>query len=295
MTNTAAKLHRGEPPLTGVLRLVRREVADIQSLIARGAHRPLTDTEVHRVRSQTKVARAHWRLLRAATPEVAFRRTDDRLAASARRLASQREGAVRIETFETLARRAAISPAVAQRVMAHLQSHVEADARSATALDSDAAHPLLPLPDVELPSNGQRRLALRALQKTYGRGRKALKRAADTSSSAELLHDFRKQVKSHVNQLSLLRGDDRIRKRLKRSGRLARDLGAHQDLVDLELWLQATLGARLTAQESSSVLSAVKERRARLVARILEAGSALYRRCPRRHRRWLRRHSGSLS
>jgi hypothetical protein len=289
MAKFKRKLSPHERPLTGVATLLRAELSRVDKLLESGPLDALTEGQVHEVRKLSKSSRALWRLLRAVVDTAHFEWFDAYVAHAARHFAGSREQVVRMATFTRLVEGTTVAASTVARVR-HFLSLVtpEHEVRSQPL-------PLAPaLPKLDIPSKGQAKLLARALRRSYRRGRRTLDHAMKIPNDAELLHDFRKQVKYYLNQLSVLRASSKLRKRRTELHALADLLGAHHDLIDLRAYVERATPADLPVEDVSLVIALLQTRASALAAQAFVLGRSRYRRRPRSAMRRLIEESPSL-
>lgn len=270
------RIKRRDKPAASLLRLLCADLEGVETDLAGSGPRA---ARIHSARQRLKRMRTILRVLKPAFPDhaVAARQA---LARAARLLARARDADV---------------AAAGARVLAASTSHGDVGfGRIADALDAEAeqAHALrTPLRDVAVQiaaarvhidaldtSFDGRALLQRALDRTYAKGRRTMRRAGDTLSTTDL-HEWRKSVKAHWHLLRLLR------KRLpRRVHRRAPDLKELGELLGLD-HDHAALAEKLALSPEGDLalmkqLAVIAERRRALEAEAFAIGKRLYRRKP---------------
>lgn len=308
MSNDKQRILKDESPLVGVARVLRQHLTRLDGFLDTGGPESLTEEQIHSLRKTAKASRALWRLLKGTVTKAQFARFDQQIAAAARRFASTRERAVRAATFENVVREANLAPELIARV-AELLSRPDAPPLNAgygetpAAAEFERAQAAMPanneqrlleaLPALQLPTKGQHRALVRALERTYRRGRRALEAAVE-DSDPERLHDFRKLVKYHNNQLAILRRSKGLRERRRRLDSLAELLGQHHDLTVLAHHLRSAVLNELGTLDFSPLIAQLHRKQRDLAQEALAVGHSLYKRRPARATAWLAAHSPSL-
>ncbi|HEX9621564.1 MAG TPA: CHAD domain-containing protein [Polyangiaceae bacterium] len=244
------------------------------------------DEGIHRFRRNVKRLRALIRLRRHASVgsgsfENAVLRECSRMLAEARR------ALVMLETFESLA----LAPAERFEPMRRALARRHRDAVSA-ALAPAVSSELGSLLDsvkhhIEGWSEGElsNKELSSAFGQSYAAARRALKRAAKKPSS-ERLHDFRKRVKAHGDQLELLKpllGDDPIFKAGKLS-KLGDLLGEERDLQELRALLLEVGPSVLGTEATLEIIAELQARATPLAETALEVGERRFAERPRHFR-----------
>jgi CHAD domain-containing protein len=261
----------------------------------------LTPEGVHEYRVTIKRARAYWRLLKKVVRAPTCQPFDDELRALAHHLAPSRDAAVQHETLDALAREAELPASLVARVQEVLASDHETSPPDTGALAADARElrakfhegGCLHASSAHLANTSKKRQLRafeRALERTYRAGRRKLADVETTSDPDTVLHDLRKQVKYHGNQLLVLRGTKKLTKRQKQLSRLGSLLGEHHDLAQLA----ERVSSQVTPEDLVVLLPVITRQKVHLEQRALPLAKRLYSRKPRRFLRWLRRHSGSV-
>jgi CHAD domain-containing protein len=254
----------------------------------RADSRPPDSAElVHEARKAIKRMRALARLLRHELGEPEFRRVNDSLRATARRLASARDADVRLATLHTLTKRhpRVLAP---ERIRA-LRERLESE-RGETIEPADRDRVLADIASMRrqlarwnLVEHDFKALAP-GLRRIYREGRRRQRRverahARDTQD----LHDWRKRAKSLYYVLDMVGGtsSESVRRTTGRANRLGDVLGEEHDLWMLGVYLERH--PEVFGEDSATrdaLLARIARRRRRLRGRALKLGKRLYKRKP---------------
>jgi CHAD domain-containing protein len=248
---------------------------------------------VHSARKALKKERALLRMARAAIPAPQRQRELTALRA-ARGVSEARESEVVIQTLDQLAERfsgqlpASTFAAVRERLelgRASARVRLVTATRNAKAVQ-DLGAARLRIGDLTLTEGGWRALEPGVLR-TYGRGRKAFRRAR-RAPSPDALHAWRKRVKDLSYQLRLLAPacGPAVRGQAKEAGRLAELLGDDHDLAELRRALAG--GVSDVPVDPEPLLRLIDHRRAQLEAEAIHVGERLYAEKPGAFMRRLR-------
>ena len=280
-----------------VLEQVDRAIAELDD------RRLELDEAVHQVRKRCKKIRAVLRLVRAQLGDEVYRRENASYRDTARGLSSARDAAVLLQTGLSLQESAANPPdRAALAAMIEKLSAEQSRAADERALEERIADCQRNLRVARqraaswpLGDDGFDTIS-RGLKDSCRRVWKAF-RLAYEEMSLERFHDWRKRVKDHAYQLTLLRGlgGKRLKKRGRRLGALAEQLGVLHDLdvfrglvMDRDDWLsddhRAALLGLIDAQcrELQRIVKPLgkrlsKARPRRLVARLGDKWGRWYR------------------
>lgn len=240
---------------------------------------------IHTARQELKRARAALRLLRESIDREEFRQEDATLQQAAQQLNDVRDCEVVLRVFLRL--RAALQDEPRRPRLEPLHKLLLQQRRSASALREplEAAGTLLTQARERARDwsvENDLDLLARAMQRTYSKGRGGY-RAVCEAATDEHLHAWRRQVKYSAYQLEALGSlaPDRVKKRLRRSAKLARLLGRDRDLSLLH---QAIPDAHLDAASRLRLERAITSRRTELQRRALQLGRRLYRTKARKFR-----------
>jgi CHAD domain-containing protein len=170
----------------------------------------VSDRDVHDARKCVKKARATLRLIREALPAKTYRRENRALRDAARPLSALRDARILLETLDRLPkdsgkRRRAGDFAAFERALvaekARLRSRRSGPENAALARKRLRAA-RREVTRWRFTASGWPPL-VKGLERVYARGRKAMKAACE-EPTAELLHEWRKQVKYLWHQLQLI-------------------------------------------------------------------------------------------
>jgi len=255
---------------------------------------------VHSARKALKKERSLLRMARGPIPARQRRGELAALRAAARGLSEARESEVVIQTLDQLAERfsgqlpASTFAAIRERLeLARASERVRlvTATRNAKAVQ-DLGAARLRIEDLTLNEGGWRALEPGVLR-TYGRGRKAFRRAR-RAPSPDALHAWRKRVKDLSYQLRLLAPacGPAVRGQAKEANRLAELLGDDHDLAVLRRAVTGTVGDLPVDVEP--LLGLIDHRRTQFEAEALHVGERLYAETPQAFRRRVRRswHAG---
>jgi len=280
------RVGKHEDVATALLRLVREDLDGARGDLDLFAPR---DQRVHRVRQRLKRVRT---LLRVLKPEfgqqaVAARRE---VARAARLLATARDADVAAASARAMAAAtSAINEDVGfDRVVSTLDHEAAAAHREKTPIGQvkqQLAAAAGKVASFNADFDGTA-LCDSALERTYHRGREAM-RLARTSLATPDLHRWRMQVKRlwHLIHLARRRLPGRSRQLARRLDRLGELLGLDHDHAMLaeKLALSPTADQALMRQ-----LSVIAEERRTLEAEAFKLGEKIYRRTPRAFARRIR-------
>ena len=237
---------------------------------------------VHAARKAVKKERALLRLVRGTLPSKPRARENAVLREAARGLSGARDAEVMIQTLDQLAER--FTGQLPERTFSTVREQLDLARRSErallvkSALSTDAVQDLgaveIRIDDWKLRRDGWRALDS-GLLATYGRGRKAFRRARN-EPSLENLHAWRKRVKDLWYQLRLVAPvcGPAVRGQAKEAHRLADLLGDDHDLGVLRETLRG-MGADV-AVDLDALLGVVDYRRAQLQTQAMCVGERLY-------------------
>lgn len=271
------KLQSDEGVREAILRVAREQVQTaLRALDEQMAHDPVS--AVHTARKAVKKQRSLLRLARATVPAKQRRAQNATLRDAARRLSATRDADVMIKTLDQLAQRFAGQlpessfTAVRERFEAE-RAQLGGSARvpEATRGLADATARI----DRWTLRRGGWPALEAGLERSYRRGRRAMRRA-DDERSLERMHAWRKRAKDLWYQERLLSAvcGPAIRGQAKDLHRLSDLLGDDHDL--------GVLGTRLTddalhvAADVDGIVGLVTHRQAELQAEALHLGSRIY-------------------
>lgn len=230
-------------------RIAREELAPIASHLGQ---RDLAPGTVHDIRKRVKKTRALLRLVRQGMRDVQAGENVI-LRDAARALAGQRDGAVRLATFDRLM--AGETGAATLALRAHLAAEAAMPAPPPPDLHAVFADLALRLESWQV-EGGERRILAAGLAETRARAREAMRTARDAPTD-EALHDWRKRAKDHWYQARLFAPvwPEMMRPVVTEADRLGEALGDHHDLAVL-LAHVAALPADVARPEAREALAA---------------------------------------
>ncbi|MHB1869545.1 MAG: CHAD domain-containing protein [Steroidobacteraceae bacterium] len=278
-----AKTRAPLPDPPDVRQLARRSLADATAWLE--APR-LPDRAVHAVRKELKRTRAMLRLMRAGLGERAYRRDNAELRDVARSLSGVRDSRVLLDTLQGLSRhRDGGASGGGQTDLRKQLRREHACARRLLQEEAAAvlrARPVLRAVRDRLGSGDSgiyRWSVLEAgLRRVYARARHALRRVR-ARSSAENLHELRKQTKYLWHQLQALAAprDRRDGARVAATHRLSDLLGDDHNLAVLR---HKALEAPLKPGARQRLVARIDAERARRIRQALALASRIYRDTP---------------
>lgn len=261
-------------------------LAHIDAAVARiGRGSSMTDLDVHEARKSIKRARAILKLLRPSLTARTYALSKDELRDAGRALAAVRDARVIADRFDEVLQRTDLRRFSVSHLAArlHAEAALSRRARSGGALDPEVALTGLTaarkrLVRVSLPARNWAPLGT-GFRSIYRSGRQAVPGRTQLES-AEVMHEFRKQVKSYWHALEAFAPlrPTQIGRTIRSAKRLADMLGEDHDL--------ALLADRLRTLPVSpdepvqTLLDAIELRQRRLRRKALEIGAALYEKPP---------------
>lgn len=220
---------------------------------------------IHETRKSIKKIRGLLSLLGSSD------RQQDRYFRDAGRLLSEeRDNAVMLQVFDQLA---AQHPQLDAATVKEIHNALQRAERRVRVTNGAAVELLKQAPAVVCGELSPETLG-NAMEKTYRRGRKALKRA-QKEHNAEGLHDFRKQVKQHWYHLRLMAGDG-TEKRQGALDELATVLGDENNLSVLRERLKSEAETTRDRLQTKEFIALIDQEMQALRARVLAAGEKLY-------------------
>jgi CHAD domain-containing protein len=282
-----------EESMQDALRRCAREQLDDAVHLLRDTYRDDPVEAVHGARKAVKKERALLRMARPAMPSAQRSAENAALRDAVRGLSATRDEAVIVETFDQLAERfvgqvpektfSAVRERLVQPHAARAGAHGQAR-RAAQKLASVRAR----IDDWAIDGRGWRTVG-GGLDRTYRRGRNALRRARRERSDASL-HDARKRVKDLWYELRLLSEvcGPAVGGQAKEAHRVADLLGDDHDLAVLRSRIEA-LGVTV-AVDIEPLLGLVDYRRGELQAEAVYLGERLYAEKPKAFVRRIRRY-----
>jgi CHAD domain-containing protein len=290
----AYRLRAGETPSEGMRRIA---LARADSAIERLREAELAAdpaAPVHGARKDLKKLRALARLLRDELGEEIYRAENDRYRDAGRLLSATRDSEVKLRTLEVLRER--FPERLAEEATGEWRAALEAERDAAVAGARRDASIAVARNAVEA---GRGRIAAWPLrpcgwklvgpgvERSYRRGRRAMRRAA-AEPSDENLHEWRKRAKYLWYHLRILERTlpPPLAGSVEEANLLAEALGDHHDLAVLR---QDLFVRELPTPRRPALVEAIEQRQAELAAAALAQGRTLYARRPRAFTRKLRR------
>jgi CHAD domain-containing protein len=276
------KLQRSASGTQEARRIVSEHIAAARDALK---SEKLTDSSIHEARKSISRARAVWRLLRTAIPAASYRKTNAQLRDAGRPLGAARDAKILPgaldKVLKTVRGRSAI--ARVQRFRRALLQNGNAVKREVLMRASgvELARQILATvyPQVKRVRVGGRNWSVlgKGLKRAYRHGRR-LQRAAQANRSAELLHEWRKQVKYLRHQLTFLKPLWRgpMRELADQADRLSECLGDDHDLVVLRAHVRANRETFTTARQEADILAAIEHCREQLQQAALARGALIY-------------------
>jgi CYTH domain-containing protein/CHAD domain-containing protein len=250
---------------------------------------------IHGARKDLKKLRGALRLVRYELGEKKFKAESRRYRDAGRLLSGSRDAEVKLETLTHLHHR---SPHLPGEAIERWEGMLEAerDELAATARDERDGQIAAAVEAIEKGQDKIRKWPLRTdswalvgpgLERTYGDGRRALKRVL-VDASAENVHAWRKRAKDLWYQLRILRDawPALLGETVDQADELADLLGDHHDLAVLA----ADLSTRTDLGDHAVFEAAIEHRQAELLDAALEIGRRLYAEKPKAFRRRLKRY-----
>lgn len=248
----------------------------------------LSDAAVHTARKQLQRARASLRLLRYALSDATYRRENIALRDAARRVSAIRDCKALLETREKLVFRHghpahAVSPGVFRSVLQANYAQARHQVRQPSALRS-TRRMLGQVRDRgarwRVAPKGWPVLGL-GLKRVYRSGRNGLSHAQQ-HRSAQILHEWRKQVKYLWHQLELLEplSPGLIGELADQAHKLAVYLGDDHDLVVLREQVTTRPEGFRDGASQAALLTLIDRRRAELQDKAIILGRRLYHERP---------------
>lgn len=248
----AFELHPREPIGQGIARVFQREAKKA----GRSGQAGNVPAIVHELRRRLKKMRSILRLVRAELGEERYNLENQRLREIGRQLSEMRDAEVRLRTLERVLERNFDN----KRLFRSLRHDLADRAAYCTKVAGEILNETI-FPDLEplgVEGFGTTKLC-EALQKTYRRGRKAL-RVAHEKPTTEHLHDLRKRTKDLWYMLRLLQRafPEVLKPQTQQFRRLSKLLGEY---LDLALLLAAI---PKNAPDLKPLVASVKARQVRL-------------------------------
>lgn len=289
------RLTRDEELAAGLTRIAAGRAEKALERLRGGASGEVEAADaVHGARKDMKKLRTVLRLLRDALGRKRHRRADARFRDAARALSGARDAEVKLETLEGLGEHEAGLPVAAveawrkilERDRAAATDTVRSERLTAEATEEIEAG-LEEIRSWSLEGGSWKTIAP-ALNRSYRRGRKAMK-AAEAGGSEAGLHEWRKRAKDLWYELRLLSRawEGPLEATAGEAHKLTDLLGDHHDLAVL----REDLHERNLGEEQTAALeAAIGHRQEELAAEALSLGRRLYAERPKEFTRRLRRY-----
>jgi CHAD domain-containing protein len=257
-----------------------------RSIIRTLRPRELNDEQVHETRKEMKKVRAGLRLLRGALGKRNYHHLNQLVRDAAQPFTSARDAKILCEALDELASRAEISPNNAGMIMVRriLQQELQIGLGSlsesvlieVTSKLRKVERELQNLPEASIKAG----LADSALKRARRKARKTFA-IAKREPSNENLHEWRKQVKYHFNQLEFMQPikPKRIGAIINRAHKLADFLGDDHDLALLQEKLTSPeqgINPSWDSKDGRSFMRTLTHRRAKLQHKAQRIGRKLY-------------------
>jgi CYTH domain-containing protein/CHAD domain-containing protein len=250
---------------------------------------------IHGARKDLKKLRGALRLVRYELGKKKFRAENRRYRDAGRLLSGSRDAEVKLETLTHLHQRSPHLPDQAVRQWEGMLE-TERDELAAAARDDRDGQIAAAIEAIEKGQDKIRRWPLRTdswalvgpgLARTYGDGRRAMKRVL-SDASAESVHAWRKRAKDLWYQLRIVRDawPALLGETVAQADELANLLGGHHDLAVLA----ADLSTRTDLGDHAVFEAAIKDRQGELLDAALGIGRRLYAEKPKAFRRRLERY-----
>jgi CHAD domain-containing protein len=293
-SDRAYRLQAGEAPSDGMRRIA---LGRAESAIERLREAELASDPapcIHGARKDLKKLRALVRLLRRELGDELYRTERSRYRDAGRLLSATRDSEVRLQTLEALCER--FPERLTPEAVGEWRGQLEAERDRAVAAPHRGASPAAARNAVEA---GRGRIAgwpLRTdswklvgpgVDRSYRRGRRAMRRAAE-DPSGESLHEWRKRAKDLWYHLRILEGalPESLAGTVAQADELAAALGEHHDLTVLR---EDLLARELPTSRRPVLVEAIGRRQDELAAAAFEQGGTLYAGRPKAFSRKLRR------
>jgi CHAD domain-containing protein len=286
----AYKFRADEPVREAILRCSREQLDRAVSALSEEINEDPTKA-IHQARKAIKKQRSLLRLARGTMKGSQRRRENDALRDAARALSATRDADVMIASVDDLAER--FAGQLPAKTFKSIRTRLEKRRRAAqTASPDGQAIPELGAVRLRVDEWQLRRGGWKAidsgLDRTYRRGRRALRRARK-SGRMEELHDWRKRVKDlwYHERLLAPTGGPAIRGHAKDLDHLSDLLGDDHDLAVLREELTGEV--RAVPVDLDAVLKLIDHRRDELQTEAFRIGERVYAESPKAFRRRLQR------
>jgi CHAD domain-containing protein len=279
----AFRLQREEALGKGIARMAHGRIGHALDELG-GLSGSTPETAVHEARKDVKKLRALLRLVRSGTTSRVRRRENEALRGVGRSLSGVRDSDVMLATLAGLEE--SVPAELAPEVVAPLRAQVEEHRNALAVASTDTS--ALELTRIRervrtwTPAGDDFGVVRDGLERAYRRGREALSEAR-RDPTPENLHEWRKRVKDHWYNLSVLRDvwPPVMRPLADAAHQLSELLGDANDLAVL-LEFASSYGTDPACAERAAALAAVVEpRREQLRAEAFALGERIYAEKPR--------------
>jgi CHAD domain-containing protein len=279
METPTLQLKRDEDPGEGLRRIVEAQIDLAIWHIDRPAPTP---DDVHEYRRVCRRVRSAFLLVRTLD-EAFFRHENTAFRDAARVLSPLRATYVMPGTIHRLVEGGIVdagSAAVLEHYLAGAADAVGAqilsDVGTLTETMTDARRRV---PAWELPS--QLVPTTLGLERTYARGRAAMKKAYASPPSALLFHEWRKRVKYLQHQMEILSSSSsRVGKMADSLGELAHGLGWNQDLADLSAVVDGARFLFSSSRQQQRLAKVLQREQRSLLKGLRPVGEKMYAESP---------------
>lgn len=277
------RFEKDQPVALAVRRIVQEEIASARERL-KGGRVQDRDVAIHEVRKSVKKVRGMLRLMQPALGQT-YDQEIEAWREIGRKLSPLRDAGVMIGVFDDIRDR--FEKQLAAPLGTNIRNNLvltkrELEKPVATAGVVVAVTGGLKSAERRLkkwPLTGEGFPAIGAgLQRTYKRGKKALRLAA-RNPSAENLHDLRKRAKEYLYQMRLMEDmwDGHLRRHEERVGKLEEILGEHHNLAVLKINILGQTQAPGNSTDIERFLDFIDRLEMKLARRALKLGSQVYR------------------
>ncbi len=289
---------KSEPAREGIVRINLELCARARRTIEESS--TCTDATIFELRKSVKRLRAVLRITRPVLGKEAFRELDRLMSDLSRQLGRPRDGAVLVETLDSLLEHFRPYPSASgilparNALRCRYQVRLEAFLHSTDTLSlahrfSAIEHRVRELDLQRLA----RPILLAGIRKTYRRCRTRLQVLHDEPST-ENSHDLRRQVKYAWNQLKLVRkwGHDAFRPVIADLDRLGELLGRDSNIALLVETLQQHPEICCTRVRTEFIIALAEARRTALLSASLRLADGIFAAPPESFGKWLEQATG---
>ena len=285
------RLRNDEPLGKGIARMAHGRIGHALDELG-GVSGSAPETAVHEARKDVKKLRALLRLVRSGTTSRARRRENEALRGVGRSLSGVRDADVMLATLAGLEESfpAELPPEVVAPLRAQLEEHRTALAVASTETTALELTRIRERVRTWTPPGDDFGVVRDGLERAYRRGRHAL-RAARAEPTAENLHEWRKRVKDHWYNLSVLHDvwPPVMRPLADAAHQLSELLGDANDLAVLLEFASSYGTDPARAERAAALAEVVEPRREQLRAEAFALGERLYAEKPRAFARRMER------